>query len=133
MASARNLRVLDAAQQVADAVNRLLASREQFIHNAAQLRDAAGSISANIAEGFGRGAGPDRTRFLRMARGSAEETGEHLREAFAAGEIPAASYWPLHHRLVTIVRMLSRLIARPDARGDSPRAVLKPRFRPRRG
>ena len=39
-----------------------------------QLIDAAGSISANIDEGYGRGFGKDYARFLRTALGSARET-----------------------------------------------------------
>jgi len=35
---------------------------------------SAGSISANIEEGFGRGFGRDNARFLRIAVGSARET-----------------------------------------------------------
>ncbi|MBX7234615.1 MAG: four helix bundle protein [Caldilineales bacterium] len=39
-----------------------------------QLVDAAGSVSANIEEGYGRGFGKDYARFLRIAAGSAKET-----------------------------------------------------------
>lgn len=39
-----------------------------------QLVDAAGSIAANIEEGYGRGFGKDYARFLRIAAGSAKET-----------------------------------------------------------
>lgn len=38
-----------------------------------QLVDAAGSVSANIEEGFGRGFGKDYARFLRIANGSCRE------------------------------------------------------------
>jgi four helix bundle protein len=109
MATRRGLRVLDAAQMVVDDVNRLL--KNPRLANGEQLRDAAESIPANIQEGFGRDRGPDRNRFLRFARGSAEETNERLRARFAAEEISANIYWPLHHRLVAIVRMLTNLIA----------------------
>jgi four helix bundle protein len=39
-----------------------------------QLIDSAGSIAANIEEGFGRGFGKDYARFLRIALGSARES-----------------------------------------------------------
>jgi len=109
MAIRPGLRVLDAAQMVVDDVNRLL--KERQLVNADQLRAAAESITANIQEGYGRDRGADRNRFLRFARGSAEETSERLRARYAAQEIAANIYWPLHHRLVAIVRMLTNLMA----------------------
>jgi len=39
-----------------------------------QVVDSAGSISANIEEGYGRGFGKDRDHFLRFSIGSARET-----------------------------------------------------------
>ena len=102
------LRVLDAARMVVDEINRLL---KTHLPNARQLREAAESIPANIQEGFGRDAGPDRNQFLRFARASAEETNERLRARFAAEDIPAKVYWPLHHRLVAIVRMLTNVMS----------------------
>ena len=108
MSKRPDLRVLDAARMVTDDVNRLLKSRA--LPNAEQLADAAESMSANIQEGFGRDEGPDRNRFLRYARGSAEEANDRLRSRFGADDIPAKVYWPLHHRLVTIVRMLTNLM-----------------------
>ena len=39
-----------------------------------QLIDSAGSVAANIEEGYGRGFGKDYARFLRISLGSARET-----------------------------------------------------------
>jgi four helix bundle protein len=47
-----------------------------------QLVRAADSIGANIAEGFGRGNGPDQKRFVRIARGSVCEVKHWLRLAY---------------------------------------------------
>jgi four helix bundle protein len=47
-----------------------------------QFVKAADSISANIAEGFGRYSKKDKVRFYRISLGSLEETGDWLRKAF---------------------------------------------------
>jgi four helix bundle protein len=53
---------------------------------ASQLIRSAGSIAANIEEGYGRGYGKDYARFLRISLGSARETrgwyfrGRHILE-----------------------------------------------------
>lgn len=43
-----------------------------------QMRRSALSISANIAEGFGRGGDREKSNFYKFARGSAMETKNHL-------------------------------------------------------
>lgn len=43
-----------------------------------QVRRSANSISANIAEGFGRSSGKDKRRYYTIARGSVFETQSHL-------------------------------------------------------
>ena len=110
MSAGPRLRVLDGARLVVDDINNLLNARR--LPNASQIRNAAESITANIQEGFGRDAGPDRNQFLRFARASAEETNERLRARFGARDIPAKVYWPLHHRLVAVGRMLTSLMSK---------------------
>lgn len=43
-----------------------------------QIRSAANSVSANIAEGFGRNTNKDKRNFYIISRGSAFETQSHL-------------------------------------------------------
>ncbi len=43
-----------------------------------QIRDAAGSVMHNIAEGFDAGSNPEFIRFLKMARRSASEVQSQL-------------------------------------------------------
>ena len=103
-------RVLEAARAVADEINKLLANRKLRLIHRAQLRDSAQSIAANIREGMGRSPGPHRHRSYRDARGSAEETDEHLRANFTDGRIAAAAYHRIHNRITLVVKMLSAIV-----------------------
>lgn len=103
-------RVLDAARLVADEINKLLGNRKLRLIHRSQLRDSAQSVPANIREGMGRKPGPHRTQAYRDARGSAEETDEHLRANFADGRLAAADYRRLHNRIALVVKILSRMV-----------------------
>jgi four helix bundle protein len=103
-------RLIEAARLVADETNRILDRRRHHFLHEIQLRKTAQSICANIREAYGRKAGPDRHRFLRTARGSAEETDEHWRANYASRRLEAPCYWRLHHRLMTIIKLLDALL-----------------------
>ena len=97
---------MGAARAVVDEVNDLIdRSRRRLIYTS-QLREAAQSIPANIREALGRRHGPEREQFFRFARGSAEETDEHLRANFAARRLTSGTYLRLHNRLALITRIL---------------------------
>jgi four helix bundle protein len=100
-----SFRLLGAARAVADEVNVLLRPRNRLIHRA-QLRDSSQSVAANIREGMGRDPGPHRNQAYRDARGSAEETDEHLRANYADGRIPRPTFSRLRNRLIVIVKMI---------------------------
>jgi four helix bundle protein len=110
MANHRNLAVLDAADVVADEINRLIDNGQRRLIHVQQLRKSAQSLGANIAEGFRRAPGLERDHALRVARGEAEETIRHLRANYSTNRIARTDYWRIHNRLVTIIRMLSSLL-----------------------
>jgi four helix bundle protein len=102
----RDLDVLDAADLVADDINRLVNAIPRLLH-VRQMTESAQSIGANISEGFGRGSRGERNQFLRVARGSSEETIRHLSANFRNQRIPEKNYWNLRNRLATISKMLT--------------------------
>jgi four helix bundle protein len=110
MGNHRGLDVLDAADLVADEVNRLIDGAPGRLIHVQQMRKAAQSIGANISEGFGRGRGRERDHSLRVARGETEETIRHLRPNFTTNRIAKADYWRVRNRLITIARMLTSLL-----------------------
>jgi len=68
-------------KEVADIVKNHFPSHEKYLLTA-QIKDAARSITANIAEGHGRFHYQENIQFSRIARGSLSETLEHLITAF---------------------------------------------------
>lgn len=103
-------RVLAVAREVVDEINALMDNARRPFVNERQLRESAGSITANIREAYGRDRGKDRNQFFRFARGSAEETDERLRTNRAASRIDEKPYWRLHNRLSLIRKMLNKLV-----------------------
>jgi four helix bundle protein len=75
-----------------------------------QMRRAAVSIAANIAESRGRFESGDQRRFLRIAQGSARELESHLIIATDLGLIPDASTAEILDAVNSVQRMLSSLI-----------------------
>jgi len=75
-----------------------------------QLRRAAGSVFANLIEGYGRGQGADRVRLYRIAKASCEEVLGWLRQARDAGVLEERAYFRLYNRAIVIVRMINQLM-----------------------
>ncbi len=106
------LRVLDAAEHFAADVIRLSEQLDQKHAKelAAQLTRSASSIAANIAEASKLGTAANYHRQLRIALGSASETGTHLRIARYAELLPVQEVRRLEQRLGTICKMLNALM-----------------------
>ena len=113
----RDLAVWTRAHQVVLEVYRVTASfpRKEMYGLTAQVRRAAASICANIAEGCGRGGNAEFARFLQMAMGSASETEYHLLLARDLKLLPPAAYEQVSGRLVEVKRMLAALLRKVRA------------------
>ena len=78
------LRVYQLSEDLADQIWSIVLKWNLLARDAVgkQLIRAADSIGANIAEGTGRGTFVDNRRFVRIARGSLNETQHWLRRAY---------------------------------------------------
>jgi len=79
-----NLRVYQLSEKLSDQVWDVVLGWYTFARDTVgrQLVRAADSVGANISEGTGRGRFLDNRRFVRMARGSLNETQHWLRRAY---------------------------------------------------
>ena len=86
-----------------------------------QLRRASQSISANIAEGYGRYYYQEGVRFCYIARGSLEETYSLLKLAFELGYISKEIHNKISKQSREIQRMLNGYIAflKKSKRGEN--------------
>ena len=79
-----NLRVYRLSENLADQISSIVLKWNPLARETVgkQLVRATDSIGANIAEGTGRGTFIDNRRFVRIARGSLNETQHWLRRAY---------------------------------------------------
>ena len=79
-----NLRVYQLSEVLADEIWDIVVNWNYFEKETVgkQLVKAADSIGANISEGTGRGSFQDNRRFVKIARGSLNETQHWLRRAY---------------------------------------------------
>ena len=84
--------------------------KEELFGLTSQMRRAAASIGANIAEGAGRKSDGELARFLHIARGSAAELEYHLLLAHDLILLSEAVYSLLAKQTDEVQRMLTALI-----------------------
>ncbi len=84
--------------------------KEELYGMTSQIRRAATSIPANIAEGYGRDSRGEYTQFLRIAQGSLKELETHLILVERVGIAARDSTSSLQIRCDEVGRMLRSLI-----------------------
>jgi four helix bundle protein len=93
----------------------LLFPREETYGLISQLRRAASSVPANIAEGCGCNGNHEFARFLEIALRSASETEYYLLLAQDLKYLGTKTYEELNNHVTEIKRMLTKLMQRLDA------------------
>lgn len=86
--------------------------KEEAYGLTSQIRRAASSVGANIAEGCGRRSDGEMKRFLQIARGSASELECHLILAKDLGFLTADEFIDLEARTLEVQRMLAAFVQR---------------------
>jgi four helix bundle protein len=89
--------------------------REEIFGLVSQIRRAASSIPANIAEGCGRRGNAELHRFLQMAMGSANELEYHLLLSKDLGYLKVENHQRLQPQVEEVKRMLASLIRKVDS------------------
>src|SRR5258708_15779367 len=84
--------------------------REEIYGITSQLRRAAVSIGANLAEGCGRRPNAEMGRFVRIAMGSASELDHHLLLSKDLGFLQEEDYRRTSRNLIEIPKMLGGLL-----------------------
>lgn len=85
-----------------------------------QIKKSARSITANIAEGYGRYSYSDTRHFFVQARGSVAETIDHLTTALDEGYINEQEYKELETECAQVFRLINGYIAYLDRSKNNP-------------
>ena len=75
-----------------------------------QIRRAAISVTANIAEGFGRYSYQENIQFCRQSRGSVYELRDHFTTALDAGYITKEQYAVLDRQAISVIKLINGYI-----------------------
>jgi len=89
--------------------------KQELFGLTSQIRRAAVSIAANIAEGCGKRGNGEFQRFLGIAAGSASELEYHFLFAHDLSLISDIAYRQLNDGVVVVKRMLASLLRKVDA------------------
>jgi four helix bundle protein len=86
-----------------------------------QLRRAAVSVTANIAEGFGRYSFQENVQFCRQSRASAYELRDHFTTALDAGYLSQKEFGTLDEMAISAIRLINGYIRSTKVRRDQSR------------
>jgi four helix bundle protein len=115
--SFRDLKVWQKAHELALAVYNSTRSfpKDELYGLTSQMRRAASSIPANIAEGCGREGDAEFGRYLQISMGSASELEYHLLLARDLDYVEGSTYEELAEHVTEVKRMLASLLRKVKA------------------
>jgi four helix bundle protein len=118
-----NLRVYKLSETLADEIWEIAAGWNNFTKDTIgkQLVRAVDSIGANIAEGEGRGSYQDNRRFIRIARGSLQETQHWLRRAYKRNLLTEEQIAKLKILIDTLAPTLNAYLRSIGSKSDNPK------------
>jgi len=112
IADFKDLETWQIARQLRSELYRVVQTfpREESYGLAGQIRRAAVSITANLAEGYGRYSYQENLQFCRQSRGSVYELRDHLTTALDAGYISQETYAQLESMAMSVIRLINGYI-----------------------
>ncbi len=115
--SYRDLKVWQLAMDLAELCYRTTRQfpKDELYGMTSQIRRAAASVPANIAEGHGRNSRGEYIQFLRVAQGSLKELETHLLLAQRVGLTDENAVVPTLNKSETLGKMLRALIRSLEA------------------
>ncbi|HIJ97823.1 TPA: four helix bundle protein [archaeon] len=113
----KNLEVYNEAKKLALEIYRITLNfpREEIFGIVQQLRRAALSVGANIAEGSGRKSNSDFLRFLHNSMGSLKEIEHFLVISSELNYLKQIEFMSLHNRLEKVSKMLNSFMQKVAA------------------
>jgi four helix bundle protein len=117
MRSFKDLKVWQKGHELTLSIYRATKSfpKDEMYGLTSQLRRAAASIPANIAEGCVRGGGAEFRQFLRVALGSASELEYHILLSHELGYLDTSQYESFNSKATELKRMLTSFIQKLNA------------------
>lgn len=84
--------------------------RQETFALSSQMRRASVSITANLAEGYGRFSYQENMQFCRQSRGSVYELRDHLTTALDAGYITAEQFKQFDAQAIAVIKLINGYI-----------------------
>lgn len=96
--------------------------KQETFELSSQMRRAAVSVTANLAEGYGRFSYQENMQFCRQSRGSVYEIRDHLTTALDAGYITPEQYKQFDLQAISVIKLINGYVRATKQRQLQPPA-----------